>query len=64
MDTIFTIIGREKALIFEPMQPGDVDITFADITKAGLLFNYQPSTDIKTGIKKYIEWYQHEELKF
>lgn len=64
VDTIFTIIGREKALIFEPMQPGDVDITFADITKARLLFNYQPSTDIKTGIKKYIEWYQHEDLKF
>ena len=56
VETIYTITNREKNLVFEPMQPGDVDITFADISKAELLFNYQPSTNIKTGIKKYIDW--------
>jgi len=62
VDNICRIMKREKKLIFEPMQPGEVDIIFADITKARLLFNYQPSVDIKTGLQKYIEWYKKEEL--
>lgn len=39
------------------MLPGDVDVTFADIGKAANLFNYKPATDMETGIKKFIEWY-------
>ena len=60
VDAIYTIMSKEKNLVYEPMQQGDVDITFADISKAGLLFNYKPSTDIKTGLTKYIEWYNNE----
>jgi UDP-glucuronate 4-epimerase len=40
------------------MQAGDVDITFADITKAGELFNYKPATDMQEGIKKFIAWFR------
>ena len=40
------------------MPPGDVDITYADISKAKKLLNYDPSTDIKTGMKKFIKWYK------
>ena len=57
VDTIYSIMNRKKQLIYEPMQPGDVDITFADIEKAGLLFNYHPQMDIITGLKKYIDWF-------
>ena len=63
VDNIYAIMNREKQLVYEAMQPGDVDITFADIKKAGLLFNYQPKTDIKTGLKKYIEWFTAEQGK-
>jgi UDP-glucuronate 4-epimerase len=63
VNTIYTIMNREKQLIYEPMQPGDVDITFADIEKAGSLFNYHPQTDIKTGLKKYIDWFIAEKDK-
>ena len=61
--TIYSIMNKEKQLIYEPMQPGDVDITFADIKKAGLLFNYHPKTDIKTGLKKYADWLNLEQDK-
>lgn len=40
-----------------PMQPGDVDITFADISKAQQLFSYQPEYSFTEGIKKFVEWY-------
>jgi nucleoside-diphosphate-sugar epimerase len=57
VDIIYNAMGKEKNVIHEPMQPGDVDITYADISKAGSLLNYKPATDMETGIKKFIAWY-------
>lgn len=57
VDTIYAAMGKEKQIKYEAMQPGDVNITFADITKAGTLFNYRPSTGLTEGIKKFITWY-------
>jgi nucleoside-diphosphate-sugar epimerase len=57
VDIIYKGMGKEKNIIHEAMQPGDVDITYADITKAGRLLNYKPATDMDTGIKKFIAWY-------
>ena len=42
------------------MQPGDVERTYADITKAKRLLGYEPKTTFKNGIKKYIEWYKNQ----
>ena len=57
------IIGEvlEIAPIIEklPMQPGDVDRTYADISKAKRLLGYSPKTDFKTGIAKFVEWYRN-----
>ncbi len=39
------------------MQPGDVPITFADITRARKLLNYNPTTKIADGIPKFVEWF-------
>lgn len=48
-----------KAIIDrQPMQPGDVPITFADISKAKRLLNYNPTTKIEEGIPKFVEWFQ------
>ena len=59
------IIGEElgvKPKIKElPMQPGDVDQTYADISKAKELIGYEPSTSFKEGIKKFIKWYKESE---
>jgi len=49
---------RKKAIIErKPEQPGDVPITFADISKAQKLLNYNPQTNIEKGIEKFVEWF-------
>lgn len=40
------------------MQPGDVDITFANIEKAKKLFGYQPQYSFEEGVKNFVEWYK------
>lgn len=40
-----------------PMQPGDVNRTFADVSKAGALFGYQPSTSFRDGIRRFLTWF-------
>ena len=57
VDIIYAEMGKEKNVVYEDMQAGDVDITFADIAKAGKLFNYKPATSMAEGIKKFIAWY-------
>ncbi len=41
-----------------PKPPGDVFITFADISKARKLLGYEPQTPLEEGIKKFIDWIQ------
>jgi UDP-glucuronate 4-epimerase len=49
-----------KQAIIEQMddQPGDVPLTFADVSKAHELLGYSPQTPIAKGISKYVEWYK------
>lgn len=42
----------------QPMQPGDVPVTFADISKARKLLGYNPTTTIVDGIPKFVEWFR------
>jgi UDP-glucuronate 4-epimerase len=42
----------------QPMQPGDVPITFADISKARARLGYQPQVKIGQGIKMFAEWFR------
>ena len=41
-----------------PMQDGDVNQTFADISSLTKNFNYQPKTSIKSGVSKFVAWYK------
>lgn len=41
-----------------PMQPGDVSVTYADTSDLEADFNYKPSTDLRTGLKKFVNWYR------
>ncbi len=45
----------------QPMQPGDVPQTFADITKAREMLGYDPQTGIEEGIRKFVEWFVRDE---
>jgi len=49
--------NRKAEKEFLPMQPGDVEKTWADVTDLKQNFNYAPKTDISLGVKKYVEWY-------
>jgi len=42
----------------QPPQPGDVPQTFADISKARKLLNYNPQTQIEDGIHRFIHWFR------
>ena len=51
-------VTGKKALIQQyPDQPGDVPVTFADITKATKLLGYDPKTELKDGLQKFYDWY-------
>jgi UDP-glucuronate 4-epimerase len=51
-------VGVKALVDRQPMQPGDVPITFADISKARRLLNYAPRTKIEDGIPKFVEWFR------
>ena len=42
----------------QPMQPGDVPVTFADISKSREFLGYSPTTKIAEGIPKFVEWFR------
>ncbi len=42
----------------QPPQPGDVPQTFADVSKARALLNYQPKTQIEEGLHRFVEWFR------
>ena len=41
-----------------PMQPGDVPVTYADTSALEHDFGFKPSTDLRTGLRKFAEWYR------
>ncbi len=49
-------VGKKAIIERKPEQPGDVPVTFADITKARTLLGYNPQTKIAEGIPKFVEW--------
>lgn len=51
------VVGKKAIIDQQPEQPGDVPITFADISKAKRLLNYQPKTELKDGLKKFYDWF-------
>jgi len=50
-------LGRKAILDRQPMQPGDVPITFADISKAREKLQYNPRIKIEQGIPRFVEWF-------
>lgn len=53
-------LGKKAKINFLPMQPGDVQKTFANITKAKELLGYQPEVNISEGVKNFLGWYLKE----
>lgn len=56
--TLERVTGRKARREHQPPQPGDVPLTWADISKAKRLFGYQPSTGLEEGLARFVEWYR------
>jgi UDP-glucuronate 4-epimerase len=50
-------LGRKAHLRFLPEEPGDMAVTYADISRARQLLGYQPRTAIEEGIGKFVDWF-------
>ena len=55
-------LGQKATIDRQPLQPGDVPQTYADITKAKKLLGYNPETQIETGIQRFVEWFRSTQL--
>ena len=50
-------LGRKAEMTMLPMQPGDVEATYADIEAISRDYGFQPTTSIEDGIPKFVSWY-------
>ncbi|MCK4326946.1 MAG: GDP-mannose 4,6-dehydratase [Candidatus Diapherotrites archaeon] len=53
-------VGKKAVVEELPMQPGDVDVTCADVSKAKRVLGWEPTTNIRDGMHKFFEWYKEE----
>ncbi len=61
MDYIATIekaAGKKAKLNLLPMQPGDVEATFADVSELKAATGFEPNTPLAEGIAKFVAWYR------
>jgi len=49
-------LGKKAIRQYQPLQPGDVRRTYADVTKAARDLDYQPSTSIRAGLEQFAAW--------
>lgn len=58
IETIGSVLGKEPDIERFPEQPGDVPATFADVSRAREELGYAPSTDVRTGVAAFVDWYR------
>jgi UDP-glucuronate 4-epimerase len=56
--TIEKSLGKKADIRWLPSQPGDVPITYADVSKAQKVLGYAPETAFSRGVEKFVNWYQ------
>lgn len=67
LQTLIELIAQELGVpptVEElPLQPGDVPITYADVSKARTLLGWEPKIPIEEGLKRFIAWYREKRLR-
>jgi len=58
IELIEAAVGRKAVIDRQPLQPGDVPITFADISKARARLGYDPKMKAEKGIPMFVEWFR------
>ncbi len=52
------VTGRQAIRDWRPPEPGDVPLTWADISKARRLLGYRPTTPLEEGLTSFVNWYR------
>jgi UDP-glucuronate 4-epimerase len=55
-------IGKKAIIDRQPLQPGDVPITYADVSKARAKLGYDPRVKIEQGIPRFVEWFRKHRM--
>ena len=58
IETLEAALGKKAEKIFEPMQPGDVKATYADIEASRRDLGFEPTIPISVGIPRFVEWFR------
>jgi UDP-glucuronate 4-epimerase len=51
------LLDKKAKLAFKPTPPGDVPITYADLSKSKKILGYEPTTSLEAGLKQFVDWY-------
>jgi UDP-glucuronate 4-epimerase len=57
ISAIENALGKQAKINELPEQPGDMPLTYADISKAKKLLGYNPTTKLSEGLPKFVEWF-------
>ncbi len=57
------ILEKKATINYLPDQPGDVPLTFAEVSKAHRLLGYSPSTPLMRGLHRYVDWVNHQMIR-
>ena len=58
LDTLQRVTGRTARIRQEPMQPGDVVATYADVSALADLVDFTPVVSLEEGLGRFVEWYR------
>ena len=58
IEAIEKSLGKKAEKQLMPIQPGDVEKTWADVSALKRDYDYNPGTPVEEGIQKFVEWYR------
>jgi len=58
IEVLESCLGRKAILDLQPIQPGDVPSTYADIAELQAATGFKPATTVETGVRRFVEWYR------
>jgi UDP-glucuronate 4-epimerase len=61
LELLEEVLNCEAEVVYQPEQAGDVDQTFADISKAADVLGYRPQTSLHDGLQRFAEWLKAED---
>jgi UDP-glucuronate 4-epimerase len=50
-------LGKKAVVLRQPAQPGDVERTYADLTRSEAELGYRPKTSLKDGLRRFAQWF-------